>query len=88
VPRGPFDQEILGLMLGPPLVWPCAAGTQKANLLGIIPPSLNESTLTLRVGAAALVAAKATAVVAAAHSPIAANFTAFTLSSFERALSP
>jgi hypothetical protein len=49
-------------------------------LFGIMLPFSNESTLTRKVGAAAVVAAIGTALVAA-HNPIAAIFIAFTLSS-------
>jgi len=39
------------------VVWPCAAEAQNANLLSIMPPFLNESTLTLSVRADAGMAA-------------------------------
>lgn len=38
------------LSFHPSVVWPCAAGTQNANLFGIMPPFLTESTFTLRRG--------------------------------------
>ena len=51
LPRGPFDHEMRGLISGPGPACPCAAGTHKAYLPGIIPPLLTESTLTLSVAA-------------------------------------
>src|SRR5579863_5821863 len=65
---------MLGLMFGPPVVWPCAAGVQKAYLFGTVPPFLKESTCTFSVAAIA-----GTAISAA---PAASNTVALTFPMF------
>ena len=46
MPRGPFDHETDGLMLGPGPIFPSAVGLQNEYLVGTAPPSLMESTRT------------------------------------------